>query len=487
MRDDQNHILANLEGTKMDKTQENNRLPQIVDVIVVGSGFAGLTTAIEASLGQAEVIVLEKMKAVGGNSIISDGGIAAWGTQEQKDAGISDSSELMYADMMQSGEGRNDPEIVRLVCENSLDAYEWSKNFLGVEYQPRVNLFGGHHVPRCYTPQDISGVSMIMKMKEKLESLNVPIHLGVSVDSFILEVNQHVVGVRVNDDFSMTSPQSTNLREIYARKGVVIASGGFAADVNFRQSFDQKLTHEVLTTNKRSATSELLQACMNIGAKTANLDVIQCTPWTTPDEYGYGKGALFGDYIVSSYGVLIDIESGKRFVNELGNRKSITDKLFEMKQGVIGIADAYAVGDAGWDLQSVIQRKIVKTFPEIEELAEYYKIPKEILVNTIYEYNGMVLREEDDAFQKPIAPWMKPIRQAPFYAMRMIAKTHYTSGGLVTDTQGRVFHQSGSIIQGLYAVGEVTGITHGANRLGSCSVTECLVMGRVIGKSVSKT
>lgn len=470
----------------MEKTQQNKRLPQTVDVIVVGSGFAGLTTAIEATLGQAEVIVLEKMKAVGGNSIISDGGIAAWGTQEQSDAGISDSFERMYADMMRSGEGRNHPDIVRLVCDNSRDAYTWSKSFLGVKYQPRVNLFGGHQVPRCYTPQDISGMSMIMKMKEKLESLNVPIYLGVLVESLILDVNQHVIGVRVNDDFSMTSPPSASLREIYARKGVVIASGGFAADVNFRTEFDQKLTHDVLTTNKRSATSELLQACMRIGAKTANLDVIQCTPWTTPDENGYGKGALFGDYIVSSYGVLIDIESGRRFVNELGNRKSIADKLFEMKQGVIGITDEYSVGDAGWDLQSVIQRKIVKTFSDIKELAEYYKIPKEILVNTIYEYNEMVLSGEDGMFQKPIEPWMKPIRQAPFYAMRMIAKTHYTSGGLDTDTQGSVFHQSGSIIQGLYAVGEVTGITHGANRLGSCSITECLVMGRVVGKSVSK-
>jgi len=465
---------------------EMNNQTQIVDVIIVGSGFAGLSAAIEAAMGQAEVIVLEKMKAVGGNSIISDGGIAAWGTNEQQQVGILDSAERMFEDMIQSGEGLNDPTIVRIVCNHASEAYEWSKTFLGVEYQPRVNLFGGHSVPRCYTPKDISGVSTIRRMKEKLETLSVPIHLGVSVSSLILDDNRRVLGVRVIDGYSMTSPYEGTCREIFARKGVVIASGGFGADVSFRQKLDPKLTSDVLTTNKRSATSELLQACMEIGAKTVNLDVIQCIPWTTPDENGYGKGALFGDYIVSSYGVLIDVESGDRFVDELGNRKIIADKLFEKKSGVIGIADEAAVKDAGWDLESVIQKKIVRTFDNLVDLADYHGIPKTSLIKTMNRYNADILRGEDRCFHKSVQPWMKPILNAPFYAMRMCAKTHYTCGGLGTDSSGHVLFLDNTRIDGLYAVGEVTGNTHGANRLGSCSVTECFVMGRIVGQTISK-
>lgn len=256
--------------------------------------------------------------------------------------------------MMRSGEGLNEPNIVQSVCAHVFEAYEWSKSFLGVEYQQRVNLFSGYSVSRCYTPEDISGESTILRMSEKLETMSVPIFLGVSVSSLILDENRHVIGVRAIDGYSLTSPRGGTVREILARKGVVIASGGFGTDISFRLRFDPKLTFDILTTNKCSATSELLQACMEVGAKTANLDVIQCIPWTTSDENGYGKGALFGDYIVSSYGVLIDVESEKRFVDELGNRKIISDKMFAKKKGIIGIADDAAVVDAGWDLKSVI-------------------------------------------------------------------------------------------------------------------------------------
>ena len=79
---------------------------------------------------------------------------------------------------------------------------------------------------------------------------------------------------------------------------------------------------------------------------------------------------------------------------------------------------------------------------------------------------------------------MSPIETPHFFTMRIHPKTHYSLGGLVTDIDAHFLDIRGHIIQGLFAAGEVTGLTHGANRLGSCSVTECLVMGRVAGRKV---
>ena len=93
---------------------------------MIGSGFAGLAAAIECKMKGCDVIILEKMKAIGGNSIISDGGIAAPNTDEQHKLGIIDSVNHMYQDMMRSGEGLNDPKLTRRVCEEALDAYTWS-------------------------------------------------------------------------------------------------------------------------------------------------------------------------------------------------------------------------------------------------------------------------------------------------------------------------------------------------------------------------
>ena len=127
------------------------------DVIVVGSGLAGLAAAIEARTAGSDVLVLEKMKGYGGNSTISDGVMAAAGTDLQKKAGISDSPELLIKDMLRAGLHLNHLELVRTVAERSAEAFRWTIDFLGMTYQDRVDQFGGHSVPRCYTPLRRSG------------------------------------------------------------------------------------------------------------------------------------------------------------------------------------------------------------------------------------------------------------------------------------------------------------------------------------------
>ncbi|MBC7960850.1 MAG: FAD-dependent oxidoreductase, partial [Vallitaleaceae bacterium] len=172
-----------------------------VDILVIGSGFAGLSAAIEAHLGGASVVILEKMKAVGGNSIISDGGIAAPGTILQERLGIHDSADLMYMDMLNSGKGINHPELVRVVVEGAKDAFEWSKDFLGVEYLDRIDIFGGHSVPRCYTAKNISGSTIIKKMMAKVEELGMKVRLKTFFKRFVLDSKGRVCGAIVSDDY----------------------------------------------------------------------------------------------------------------------------------------------------------------------------------------------------------------------------------------------------------------------------------------------
>ena len=95
---------------------------EAADILVIGSGFAGLAAAIEAKNAGSSVIIIEKMKGYGGNSTISDGVMAAAGTPMQAKAGIDDSAELMYKDMIRAGLGLNHPDLVRTVADNSYDA-----------------------------------------------------------------------------------------------------------------------------------------------------------------------------------------------------------------------------------------------------------------------------------------------------------------------------------------------------------------------------
>lgn len=452
------------------------------DVIVIGTGFAGLTAAIESRLAGAQVLILEKMSACGGNSIISDGGIAAPGSKLQQKFGITDSPERMYTDMLEAGMGLNDPALVHTLTENADDTFEWSQSYLGVEYLERVDIFGGHSLPRCYTAKNITGATIIKKQLAKIKELDICVRFKSQVTDFICDDNGRVCGVSIKD---MKNPNSETLY-IEASKGVIIASGGFASDVEFRKQYDSRLTEDIKSTNKPFATAEVLQAAIHIGAATQDLSCIQCGPWASPDESGYGVGPQFSEYIVFQYGIIIDPATGKRFINELTDRKTLSDTLFSIGHPCIGIADSWAVETAGWNIDAAINKKVVRKFETIAELASCYKINLTDLQNTIIKFNTHFDNRNDTQFNKPLLEKSAPLAKPLYYAIRLWPKVHFTMGGIKINSKSEVINTKNNIIPGLYAAGEVTGGVHGASRLGSCSITDCLVFGRIAGKNAVK-
>ena len=110
---------------------------KVYDVIVVGSGFAGLAAALEAAGKGRSVLVIEKMPVCGGNSAINGGAVAVAGSPLQKQEGIEDSAELMYQDMLKAGRGLNDKEQLKILVENTTAAYEFTLEH-GVHYKPFV-------------------------------------------------------------------------------------------------------------------------------------------------------------------------------------------------------------------------------------------------------------------------------------------------------------------------------------------------------------
>ena len=127
----------------MRSEQQPDQWNDTTDVIVIGSGFAGLSAAIEAAEAGAEVVVLEKMKVKGGNSKIADGAMAVAGSPWHEKQGVKDSPELMQSDMQAAGLGLNHPELVSLVTRDSEHTLRWTMDHLGVRYMDRLDRFGG--------------------------------------------------------------------------------------------------------------------------------------------------------------------------------------------------------------------------------------------------------------------------------------------------------------------------------------------------------
>lgn len=455
------------------------------DVIVIGSGFAGLAAAIEAKKAGASVIVLEKMRAAGGNSIISDGGMAVAGSELQRRHGIEDSPELFYQDMMRAGMGLNHPQLVKLVTSKAADAYEWLTGELGVEFMDRVDLFGGYSVARSHGAVRITGSSIIKPMLKELGRLEIPIYYGYHVTELLMD-DRRVTGVRFETDYSFKTGRGVDSGVLEARRAVVLAGGGFGADVAFRKAHDPRLDSQIDTTNKACATSELLVEAMRKGASAIQLSHIQLGPWASPDEKGFGAGPLFSDYIGLIYGILVNPSTGERFVNEHSDRKVLSDAILATGAPCICISDEAAVAAAGWDISRALNRQVVRTFGDLESLAEAYQIPLSCLKDTIERYNRSVSEGDDTLFGRSVLSDSQRIATPPYYAMRLWPKVHYTMGGLQIDSSARVIGLDQKPIEGLFAAGEMTGGIHGACRLGSCAVTNCIVFGRIAGEEAAR-
>lgn len=455
----------------------NRNMQETVDVLVVGSGFAGLSAAIEAEAAGASVLVAEKNVSTGGNSRISDGGIAAAGTALQEKYSITDSQELFYEDIMRSGRWINHPALVKVMVEKAESAFTWCRDTLQVPFLDRVDIFGGHSAARCYTPEHVTGGTIINKMLTRLTHAGVEIRTRTRLEKIRKNGEGRVTGAALFDE------ETGRVCEVSARKGLVIATGGFGADVRFRKMQDPRLDERIGTTNRAGSTAEVLKELVRIGGLPVQLHAVQLGPWASPDEKGFGHGPMFSEYIVFPYGIVVDPESGKRLTNELSDRLHLSDSLLALGHPAVGIADQKAVVQSGWDITPALKKGVVQKFTSLQDAAVSYGIPLQALGESIDRYNRFVTEGCDGDFGKIFVPEAAPVTEAPWYGIRLWPKVHHVSGGIAVDADTRVLDLNGNPIPGLFGAGEITGGIHGANRLGSCAVTECVVFGRIAGQN----
>lgn len=457
------------------------------DVVVIGAGFAGLAAAIEAHNAGASVVVIEKMRAPGGNSSISEGGIAAPNTEIQKRLEIDDSPDLMYEDMVRAGMGLNYPSLVRVVVDHAFEAFRWSADYLGVEYIDRIDQFGGHSVPRCYAAVGVTGSTIIKRQVAKLQELGVPIRLRTRLERFVLDASGKIAGILVREGYDHKNPDAGTQAYINVRKAVVLATGGFGADVAFRSAQDPRLNADIDSTNTPYATAEALVEALRIQAMPVHLSHIQLGPWGSPDEKGYGAGPRFADYTLFQYGLIVSPDTCARLVNELADRKIVADAILAIGRPCIGIADERALQQSGWAIDRALKKGVVKPFDNLSDLSANYGLNEAALRSTIERFNGYVSQGTDAEFGKPIIDGAAPVANPPYYAMRLWPKVHHTMGGVRIDASARVIDLDGHPIRHLFAAGEVAGGVHGACRLGSCAITDCLVFGRIAGKNAAES
>lgn len=453
-----------------------------MDVVVIGSGVAGLSAALEACDAGASVVVLEKMKVKGGNTRISGGALAAPKNYLQEKKGIKDSPELFSEDMLRAGLGLNHPHLLKVVTETANEAIEWTRDTLGVKYLDRLDRLGGHSVARCLTLKNHSGAVLIKMLSNNLKQRGVEIRTCCLLTRLHQDRQNAVCGVQIRSGYKFPERNSGTVWNIRAKKAVILATGGFGSDIKFRKNQNPRLDESVGSTNQRGATADGLIAALKIGAAPIHLSWIQLGPWSCADEKGYGWASNFASYSVYPSGILIDPATGQRIVNEWADRRTRSDAILNTGHKCVGIVDANGAEKDEKSLEHSLKRGYVKCFSTLTDLSVAFTMPEGELKRTVDRYNQMVNEKGPDPFGKPLADGSKPLVKPPFYAIRLWPKVHYTPGGVGINSNAQVIDYNNSPIPNLYAAGEVCGGIHGANRLGCCALTECIIFGRIAGQ-----
>lgn len=456
------------------------------DIAIIGSGAAGLSAAIEAKEAGASVIVLEKRPVTGGNTRLADGGLAGAGNFLQKERGVEDSAAQFFADIRKAGLGLNHPRLVRIVAEQSAGAIDWTRHRLGVDYLDRLDRFGGHSVARCVTIRNFSGRDLVKALVAAATSAGVDIRTRAALAGFHTDSDGAVAGLQVHIGGHPKKGEPGERRSIRVRRGVVLATGGFGNDVGFRSLQNPQLDESVGTTNHPGATAEAMIAALKLHAVPVHLSWIQTGPWSCADEPGYGVGARFASYGVYMAGILVDPATGRRIVDEWADRRTRSDAIFETGHPCVGIADARAAAAEADAFRHAVSQGKIRVFDNLTDLSSAYDMPPDRLEATVAEYNRNVERGTRDEFGKPLETGATPLDQPPFSAIRLWPKVHYTPGGIAIDETARVLDLDRRPIPGLFAAGEVCGGIHGASRLGSVALPECIVFGRIAGRSAAR-
>ena len=448
------------------------------DVVIIGAGGAGLTAGITAHEAGADVVVLEKMSFVGGNTLVSGGEMNVPGSWVQDTKGIHDSVEQYAADTLAGGDHQGNPNLVLTMAENALDAAKWLHDEVGVEYQSDYLMqFGGHSVPRAIFPKGGSGYEVISKLEKHAREAGVEIEMQTVAEELVTDESGRVVGV--------VALQNGNQPIVYhAAKGVIIASGGFGSNVEMRMRYNAEYDERYMSTDQEGTTGDGIVMAEALGAQLVQMGNIQTYPTcsTRTGILSYVADTRFD-------GAILVNKEGLRFVEEL-DRRDVISKAILAQTGNVG----YLLWDATITENSHMDN-YMQEYRELEangelfradtlaEVARFFEIPEEALEASVERYNGFVAAGEDLDFHH--RGRLTALTKAPYYIQKVAPSVHHTMGGVAIDTKAHVINTDGQIIPGLFAAGEVTGGVHGANRLGGNAITDLAVFGRIAGMNAA--
>jgi succinate dehydrogenase / fumarate reductase, flavoprotein subunit len=396
---------------------------QVCNVLVIGSGGAGLRAAIAATEAGSEAIVVGKRPRRDSHTVLAAGGInAALATVDPQDTW-----QQHFADTYNEGYGLADPRAVELLVREApdrvLEMAEWGTDFARLpDGRLDQRFFGAHRWRRTCYAGDYTGRAILHTLVDRVERMGIPIHDGQYVSRLLVDG-----GVCFG---AMAFDLQSGERTVYLADAVILAAGGHTR--LWRRS----------SSRRDENTGDGMYLALNAGCELADMELVQFHPtgMVSPEDWA---GTLVTEAVRGEGGRLLNID-GERFMAR-----------YDRERMELSTRDRVALAN----YTEIIEGR---AGPNGGVFLDISHRPKEFIIEKVPRMYRQFLEAQ-----------MLDISRQP---MEVAPTAHYSMGGVVVEPETHATN-----VTGLYAAGEVTSGVHGANRLGGNSLAEILVYGRRAG------
>ncbi len=399
------------------------------DVVVVGAGLAGISASIEAKNAGADVIVIEKLGRVGGNSVVSGGIIYATGSPINSE--IDNDPEDMVQYYQMRANGKADEELIRYGAENSGDTIAWMMEN-GIAFNDGVTAAGLSPALRAHYATD-GAAGIVMPLYQ--------IALDAGVE-FILETPATELIMKDGVVSGVVAEGREGKLTINA-DAVIMAAGGFDGNEEMRDEYAPHAKGTVVYSSYGNA-GDYIEMGEAVGAKMHFPDAVMGMRIINKDAY-----LTNGVNILAWLNTIAVTEEGERFENENDDYPvNFTNMLNAGGQDFYWIYDSSQMVEL---CEAAVEQRYGFKADTLEELAQAAGMDSAKLVASVKRYNSFAGGVDEDFGKEGIVALAE---SGPYYAIKVRPTSIAGFGGFVINTDCEALDEDGNAIPGLYAAGE---------------------------------